>query len=91
LLKVGSLEFRELVSERYPVWEIKEDMLKNPHLGVVLNAANEVAVEQFLKGNIGFLEISKIILKAYDAFHEVKVDSLETLFQIDAHVRSTIK
>lgn len=30
LLEVGSLEFREIKAERYPIWEIKDDLLKNP-------------------------------------------------------------
>ncbi|OHE09565.1 MAG: 1-deoxy-D-xylulose-5-phosphate reductoisomerase, partial [Sulfurimonas sp. RIFOXYC2_FULL_36_7] len=44
LLKVGSLEFREITTDRYPIWQIKEELLKKPSRGVVVNAANEAAI-----------------------------------------------
>ena len=62
LVKVGSLEFREITAERYPIWEIKEDLLKNPKKGVVLNAANEASIDLFIKGKCSFLDISKNII-----------------------------
>ncbi|MEA3370191.1 MAG: 1-deoxy-D-xylulose-5-phosphate reductoisomerase, partial [Campylobacterota bacterium] len=71
LLKVGSLEFREITTERYPVWEIKEELLKNPARGVVVNAANEAAIEMFIDKEIGFMDISKTIITAFDRFTAV--------------------
>jgi 1-deoxy-D-xylulose-5-phosphate reductoisomerase len=87
LLKVGSLEFREIKTERYPIWQIKDDILKNPNRGVIINAANEVAIEQFIAGKIGFLEISQRILKAYEHFH-TEPKSVEEIFSIDDEVRN---
>lgn len=88
LVKVGSLEFKEITTDRYPIWEIKDEVLTNPNLGVVVNAANEIAVEKFLNGQIGFLDISKITLEAVNRFHDVKVTSIEDIFAIDEEVRS---
>ena len=48
LVKVGNLEFREIEKQRYPIWEVRNTILENLDLGVVLNAANEVAVSKFL-------------------------------------------
>ena len=90
LLEVGSLEFRPIETSRYPVWEIKEDILKNPHLGVVVNAVNEVAVEAFLQGKMGFLEISKTVLNAYEKYHDTRVTSIEDVFEIDAKIRQEV-
>ncbi len=59
LVEVGKLEFAKIETNRYPIWEIKDDLLKNPSRGVVLNAANEVAVKKFLSGKIGILDISQ--------------------------------
>ena len=89
LLKVGSLEFREIEKERYPIWEIKEDLLSNPNRGVIVNAANEVAIEKFINKEIGFMDISKTIVKAYEKhFHEPR--SVEEVFEIDREVRKSI-
>ncbi|MDX9795950.1 MAG: 1-deoxy-D-xylulose-5-phosphate reductoisomerase [Arcobacteraceae bacterium] len=87
LLEVGILEFKKIEVERYPIWEIKDYMLKNPHLGVVLNAANEVSVSQFLKNKIAFLEISKKTLAALEKFDTVHPKNLEEIFEIDKEVR----
>ncbi|MCK4874955.1 MAG: 1-deoxy-D-xylulose-5-phosphate reductoisomerase, partial [Sulfurimonas sp.] len=71
LLKVGSLEFREITTDRYPVWQIKDELLKNPASGVVINAANEVAIEKFINKEIGFMDISKTIIQAYEKFDKL--------------------
>lgn len=56
----------------------------------VFNAANEVAVELFLKGEIKFLEIYEIIEGAMDS-HELKnSDSLENIKEADYKTRESI-
>ena len=87
LLKVGSLEFRAIEEERYPIWQVKDKILNNLDLGVVLNAANEVAVAKFLDSKIGFLDISKITLKALDKFSDASANSIDEIFNIDKEVR----
>nr|WP_321267392.1 1-deoxy-D-xylulose-5-phosphate reductoisomerase [uncultured Sulfurimonas sp.] len=89
LLKVGSLEFREIETDRYPIWEIKEELLKNPARGVVVNAANEVAIEKFINKEIGFMDISKIIIKAFDTFTQMP-NSIDDVFALDAKVRNIL-
>jgi 1-deoxy-D-xylulose-5-phosphate reductoisomerase len=86
LLKVGSLEFREIDKNRYPIWEIKEELLKNPARGVVVNAANEVAIEKFINKEIGFMDISKTIIKAFESYTKIP-HSVEDVFSLDAEVR----
>ena len=88
LLEVGSLEFKKICSTRYPIWDIKDEVLKNAHLGVVLNAANEVAVESFLNNKIGFLDVSKMTLNAMNKFNHIKINTLDDIFEIDKEVRS---
>ncbi len=87
LLQVGSLEFKEIEVSRYPIWEVKDEILKNPDLGVVLNAANEVGVYKFLNGKIGFLDISKITLNALNKFNNAKSQNIDDIFEIDKQVR----
>ena len=88
LVNVGSLEFKKIETQRYPIWEAKEDILNNLNLGVVLNAANEVAVSKFLKEEISFLDVSKISLNALNKFNKPNIANLDDIFEIDKEVRS---
>ena len=88
LVEVANLEFRKIESSRYPIWDIKDEILNNLDLGVVLNAANEVAVSKFLNSKIGFLDISRITLDAINKFNNVKATSIEEIFEIDKEVRN---
>ncbi len=88
LVEVGSLEFRKIDVNRYPIWEIKDDILQKPYLGAVVNAANEVGIEQFFQGEIGFMDISKKTIAAYKAFEDFMPDCLEDIFEIDREVRN---
>jgi 1-deoxy-D-xylulose-5-phosphate reductoisomerase len=87
LLKVGSLEFREIDIAKYPVWEIKNLLLKKSDLGVVVNTANEFAIDKFIKEKIKFLDISRLILDAVKKFENVKLNSVEEIFEIKSEVR----
>lgn len=87
LFEVASLEFKRIESSRYPIWDIKDELLNNLDLGVVLNAANEVAVSKFLNSEIGFLDVSKISLDALNKFNKVKPKTIEDIFEIDKEVR----
>jgi len=90
LLKVGSLEFREIDKLRYPIWEIKQDLLANPNRGVIINAANEVAIEKFINKEIGFMDISKTIIKAYEKYSHMP-RSVDEVFEIDSDVRAFVQ
>ena len=87
LIELQNMEFREITKERYPIWEVKDELLNNKNLGVILNGANEIAVEMFLKGRIGFLEVSKVSLHALNKFHNIKISSIEDLFVANEAVR----
>ena len=90
LLEVGALEFREIQTERYPIWEIKEELLQNPMKGVIINAANEAAIELFINKKIGFMDISKIIINAYENFTGVP-HCVDDVFSIDREVREIVR
>jgi len=91
LLKVGSLKFKKIEEQRYPIWEIKDDILKNPSLGVVLNAANEVSVARFLDNKINIVELAEINKRAYRHFGDVCPKNLDDIFEIDKEVRKYLK
>lgn len=90
LLEVGSLEFREITVERYPVWEIRQELLSHPKRGVVVNAANEAAIELFIEEKISFLDISKQVIHAFEHFM-LEPTCIEDVFAIDSDVRRYVK
>ena len=90
LLSIGGLEFLPIEAQRYPIWNIKEHILKHPHLGVVVNAANEIAIEKFQQEKCSFFEMSDLILNAYDKFNQVKAKSIEEIIEIDNEVRKYV-
>jgi 1-deoxy-D-xylulose-5-phosphate reductoisomerase len=54
----------------------------------VFNAANEVAVYAFLRGEIDFLDITKIIAATLDHHPSVPYPDLPALYEVDAWARS---
>lgn len=56
----------------------------------VLNAANEVAVELFLKGKIKFLTIYEIIEKAMERHTPKEIDGVETIKAVDRETREWV-
>jgi 1-deoxy-D-xylulose-5-phosphate reductoisomerase len=57
----------------------------------VLNAANEVAVEEFLKEKIGFLQMSDVVEKCTQTMHFVKHPTLEDYIATDKETRALAK
>ncbi|MEJ5261434.1 MAG: 1-deoxy-D-xylulose-5-phosphate reductoisomerase [Ignavibacterium sp.] len=53
----------------------------------ILNAANEVAVEKFLNGNIRFSEIPKLINKALDKIENHSNPDIEIIYECDRKTR----
>jgi 1-deoxy-D-xylulose-5-phosphate reductoisomerase len=90
LVKVGQLEFRAIEAARYPIWHIKDEVLKHPERGLIVNAANEAAIEKFINGEIGFLDISSSIIGAFEKF-TVSAGSVDELYAIDAEVRAYVR
>lgn len=57
----------------------------------VMNAANEVAVEAFLAGRIGFLQIADIIESTMDAHQSHPLNSIEEVLHADQWGRATAR
>ena len=91
LLEIGALEFLPIKAERYPIWEIKQHLLDNPHLGVVVNAANEEAILKFEKDECDFFGMGKMVLDAYQKFDNVKASNIKEIIEIDREVRQYVR
>ncbi|MBE7041981.1 MAG: 1-deoxy-D-xylulose-5-phosphate reductoisomerase [Ruminococcaceae bacterium] len=57
----------------------------------VMNGANEIAVDAFLKGNIAFLEIAELVEAVMKQNHLIAVPSLEEIFKADKWARETAR
>lgn len=91
LTKIANLEFKPIDENRYPIWEIKDEVLNRPELGVIINAANEIAIKKFINGKINVLQLVQLIKKALYAFSEALPSSLQEVYEIDLHVREFCK
>jgi 1-deoxy-D-xylulose-5-phosphate reductoisomerase len=88
LTRTGHLEFHEPAHDRFPCLGLAYRALRaGGTLPVVLNAANEVAVEAFLDGKLGFTAIARVIERTMNA-HEVElVSTLEVVRRVDGWAR----
>ena len=93
LSSLGALRFENIECVRYPLWELKDTLLENPKLGVVVNAANEVAISKFLRDEIAFGEIARIVFSALERFESESKDlsEYESIAMLDAEVRETMR
>jgi 1-deoxy-D-xylulose-5-phosphate reductoisomerase len=90
LLGMGSLEFLPIEAERYPIWNIKEHILSHPHLGVVVNAANEEAIQAFKEEKCSFFGMSDMVLDAYQRFASVKASNIDEIIRLDKEIRDYV-
>lgn len=87
LTELREIKFSAIDTAKYPIFSLKDQLLDNPDIGVVINAANEVCVHEFLNSKCGFLDISRVVLSAANKFKDIKVVSSSELFEIDTNIR----
>jgi 1-deoxy-D-xylulose-5-phosphate reductoisomerase len=88
LARIGELTFFEPDYVAFPCLGLAYEALRMGGTApAVLNAANEVAVEQFLNGVIGFLDIPRQIERKLSAHRNVAEPSLGDILAADAWAR----
>jgi 1-deoxy-D-xylulose-5-phosphate reductoisomerase len=88
LTRAGALEFFPPAHDRFPCLSLAYRALRTgATLPVVLNAANEVAVESFLDGKLGFTSIPAVIDSTMNAHAVERVLSVETVRRVDSWAR----
>ena len=60
---IKNLNFSSVDSKIFPVIKFKNRLNELPSTPIILNAANEILVDQFINKKIGFLAISKFIMR----------------------------
>ncbi len=88
---ISKLKFFKIPPKKYPIFALKDAVLADLDLGVVINAANEVKVAQFLRGECEFLDISRGIFKALSHFGSVKISNLDEIFELNERVKIFLK
>ena len=92
LAGMGALVFEAPDEARFPSLRLARDVLAaGGSAGTVLNAANEIAVEAFLGGRIGFLAIGRLVETTLDRSAHLaglSPDSVDEVLAIDSEARA---
>ena len=87
-----NLSFQEFPSDRMKIQNIAREVCnKGSNLGTVFNAANEIAVESFINGEINFNNIYEVIYRTFDGNNVSKELSLDSINDIDMQTRIEAK
>lgn len=88
LANIGMLTFEKPDYKRFRCLELALSAAEiGGSMPAVLNAANEVAVQAFLRGLIGFLQIADLIEKTMEAHVSYSIDHIEAVMQADRWAR----
>lgn len=92
LKDLSRLEFLEPDTTRFPCLRIAREALSaGPSHLVALNAANEIAVERFLKGEILFPHIPRVIQEVLERHRATPLPTLEDVLAVDRLSRDAAK
>jgi 1-deoxy-D-xylulose-5-phosphate reductoisomerase len=88
LARLGQLTFQQPDLERFPALRLaREALVAGGSAPIVLNAANEAAVEAFLAGRIGFLEIARTVERTLARLPTRPAGGLDDVLATDAAAR----
>ena len=88
LATIGQLTFEAPDLVRFPALRLcRAAISEGGAKPAILNAANEVAVAAFLKGQIAFLDIATLVEQTMSGYVPASPVSLDDLFSIDAEAR----
>jgi 1-deoxy-D-xylulose-5-phosphate reductoisomerase len=89
LAELGQLTFEAPDERTFPCLRLaREAAAAGGTAPCVLNAANEMAVQAFLDGEIGFTAIAEVIERALDAHEPGPVRHFSDLYRADAEART---
>jgi len=92
LVRAGQLNFLNPDDRKFPCLAIARQAAEAGGAApIVLNAANEVAVNAFCAGRLQFTDIPNFIHGALDKFCDVTADDLISIARLDQLVRETLQ
>ena len=87
--KLNGLHFRKLDLERYPCLSLAyEAIRKGGSAPCVLNRSNEEAVYSFLKGEIKYTDISKVVQEVLSAHEVISSPTKEDIIKVDTWAKN---
>lgn len=88
IFDVRRMDFEEPNLERFPCLRLAYKAMKaGGTMPTVLNAANEIAVEAFLNGQVRFTDIPIIIERCMDETEVKRADNLKIILEVDQLAR----
>ena len=88
LSQLAALNFSAVDLDRYPCLQLAFQALQNGIAAtVVLNAANEIAVDAFLKQQIGFTEIASTVERVLQLDFQHHLESMDAAIALDTDAR----
>ena len=91
LAAIGRLDFEEPDLERFPALRLAREALEEGGSApTVLNAANEIAVANFLEGRVQFPEIPRLVEHALSENGRPAPGSIEDVIEMDRDVRRAV-
>ncbi|SDN48861.1 1-deoxy-D-xylulose-5-phosphate reductoisomerase [Vreelandella arcis] len=88
LFQVARLDFETADEARFPCLPLAREAMRLGGLApVVLNAANEVAVDAFLNHRLGFLDIGRLVEGVLSSPLEGRADCLDSILWADQRAR----
>ena len=92
LAEIAKLTFEPPDRDRFPALELCREALKAGNgAPTILSAANEVAVQEFLAGRIGFLDIVRIVERTLERVPRCEITSLDDVYGLDAAARDAVR
>ena len=87
-----SLTFQKIPEDRSQIFDIARYVCNNGgSSGTIFNAANEIAVQNFLEDQITFDKIYEVIYRTFNAVSMSKEVDIETIYEIDNQTRIEAK
>jgi 1-deoxy-D-xylulose-5-phosphate reductoisomerase len=89
---LGELHFHRVDRSRFPAVELAYAAgRRGGTYPAAMNAANEVAVQEFLDGHLGFTDIVDVTQEAFDAHVEADAQTLEGVLSADETARGVAR
>jgi 1-deoxy-D-xylulose-5-phosphate reductoisomerase len=86
--QIGKLTFEPPDPERFPALRLARDALKSGGSApTILSAANEIAVESFLGGGIGFLAVAEVVEETLSRMPHRSLTCLDDVHETDEEAR----
>ncbi len=91
LSEIGRLDFFAADEQLFPALQLVRQALGKGDSGsIALNAANEIAVEHFRLGRIGFLEIAETVARVLAEVEQREFTTLNEILAFDAGIRQSL-